>query len=387
MNLSSGSGDGQALALRILLANLDGQGALGGMGGVGETQRSASQLEQLLIEGCDGLPMPGSGRTLQRWQALATVAAHDLSLAKLYEGHTDALAILLELQAPADAVATSFLAMSARPTQAGDAKAKPVWGVWAAEAPGCRVVIEADPALPMGTVRLQGRKAWCSGARTGSHGLLTAWWPGEQPGPQLVAVELAQREVAVSDGDWQAVGMNGSASVQVLFDGAIAHCVGPVGAYLSRPGFWQGGAGVAACWYGGAMGLAGALHRTLADTAPARRDPHRVAAAGRVDVTLHATAALLREAASWIDSHPHADARAVALRCRLATVACAENVLHEVGEALGATPLCRNRRFAQAAADLPVFIRQSHGQSDYAALGNAVVQEVMDSAEGMPWAL
>ena len=156
---------------------------------------------------------------------------------------------------------------------------------------------------------------------------------------------------------------------------------------MSRPGFWQGGAGIAACWYGGAMGLAGALHRALAETEPARRDPFRVAAAGRVDVALHACAALLREAARWIDSHPDADARAVALRARLAAVACAESVLHEVGETLGATPLCRNRQFAQATADLPVFIRQSHGQSDYAALGAATVQDIMDSEKGMPWAL
>lgn len=375
MNLSLGTLDRQALAMRVLLTSLDA------------TLSPAGQLEQLLAEGGEGLPPPGSGHTLQRWQALAMVSAHDLSLAKLYEGHTDALAILSELQAPDELFAASPLAASAEPTAEHGAIGKPVWGVWAAEAPGCRVVIQPDPVLPAGRVRLQGRKAWCSGARTGSHGLLTAWWPGEQPGPQLVAVTLAQREVEVSDGGWQAVGMNGSASVEVSFDGAVGQCVGGVGAYLSRPGFWQGGAGIAACWYGGAMGLAGALHRALAETEPARRDPFRVAAAGRVDVTLRTTAALLREAARWIDSHPHADARAVALRARLAAVACAEVVLHEVGEALGAAPLCRNRQFAQAAADLPVFIRQSHGQSDYAALGSAAVQEIMDSEQGLPWAL
>jgi hypothetical protein len=376
MNLASGGWNGQALALRVLLNDL------------GTELTPARQLGHLLTEGCDGLPLPGSGSTLQRWQALATVAAHDLSLAKLYEGHTDALAILGELQAPEEVVDSIPLAFGRELTADGAAaRGRPVWGVWAAEAPGCRVTIQADPAQPTGSVRLQGRKAWCSGALTGSHGLLTAWWPGEQSGPQLVAVSLAQREVEVSDGGWQAVGMRGSASVHVSFDGALARCVGEVGSYLSRPGFWQGGAGIAACWYGGAMGLAGALHLALAEADPARRDPYRLAAAGRVDVTLRTTGALLRETARWIDQNPRADARAVALRARQAAVACAERVLHEVGETLGATPLCRNRQFAQAAADLPVFIRQSHGQSDYAALGAAAVQEIMDAEQGIPWAL
>ena len=59
----------------------------------------------VLVDDCAGrLPLPGSGETLKRWQALATVAAHDLSLVKLFEGHTDALAILEELggDAPSD---------------------------------------------------------------------------------------------------------------------------------------------------------------------------------------------------------------------------------------------------------------------------------------------
>ena len=51
-------------------------------------------LRQLRDDGLDPLPLPGGGDTLRRWQALATVAGADLSLLKLYEGHTDALAIL-----------------------------------------------------------------------------------------------------------------------------------------------------------------------------------------------------------------------------------------------------------------------------------------------------
>jgi hypothetical protein len=33
------------------------------------------------------LPLPGAGRTMQRWEAFASLAQRDLSLARLCEGH------------------------------------------------------------------------------------------------------------------------------------------------------------------------------------------------------------------------------------------------------------------------------------------------------------
>ena len=47
------------------------------------------------------LPLPGGGRTRERWAGLADLAGEDLSLARLAEGHADALAILAELGEPA----------------------------------------------------------------------------------------------------------------------------------------------------------------------------------------------------------------------------------------------------------------------------------------------
>jgi hypothetical protein len=73
-------------------------------------------LAQLIEAGLDRLPLPGAGRTLERWRLLAEVAAHDLSLVKLFEGHCDALAIQTELGAPAPPAGSR-------------------WGTWCAEPP------------------------------------------------------------------------------------------------------------------------------------------------------------------------------------------------------------------------------------------------------------
>lgn len=320
----------------------------------------AEQLAHLVQQGLDQLPMPGRGATLQRWQALSAVAGHDLSLAKLYEGHTDAIAVMTEL------------APSAPPVPGA------TWGMWAAEAPDGRTVVDVTGPE---TARLSGAKRWCSGAGQLSHGLLTAWRPDGR-GPQLVRVAMDQPGVRVTSEAWHAVGMAGSASVDVTFNQARGECLGVEAAYLERPGFWHGGAGIAACWHGGALTLAGHLQRALQQAPPSSRNVFRLAALGKVGVALQASAALLRETAHWIDDHPGRDASAMALRVRLAAEGSAKLVLDEVGRALGATPFCRDAGFARMAADLPVFLRQSHAERDFAALGEQLM------SPGAPsWAL
>ncbi len=319
----------------------------------------AAQLPRLVDAGLAALPLPGSGRTLERWQALCDVAAHDLSLVKLFEGHTDALAVMQELGAePPTATST--------------------WGLWAAEPPGARVLLHDESDV---SVRLSGRKCWCSGAKAISHALLTVW-QADGSGPYLVAVALDQPGVGVTDDGWHAVGMAGSGSVDVHFDRAVGTRVGGRGDYLARPGFWHGGAGIAACWHGGALALAGALRRAVTEAGAPATHPLRGIALGKVDLALQQTAALLREAAAWIDEHPRADACTVALRVRLAAEASARIVLDEVGRALGAVPFCRDARFARMAADLPVFVRQSGADRDFLSLGQR-----MAAAGAEPWIL
>lgn len=305
-----------------------------------------STLQDLVLAGSDRLPFPGSGRTLNRWRALALVAEQDLSLAKLFEGHTDALAILHEL------------------TGAGhDGR---LWATWCAEPPEARLSFaQAGRALQL---RLNGRKAWCSGAAVVSHAIVSGW---NESGEQcLAAVALDQAGVRITDQGWHAVGMADCASVNVEFNDAVGEAVGGPQAYLQRSGFWHGGAGIAACWWGGAVAIARVARAACAH----RCDAHQAAHLGSIDVALQSSGAVLREAAAWIDQNPGADAHAVALRTRLVVERDAELVMHHAARAVGAGPLCKNPRFARAMADLPVFMRQSHAEKDLAALGQLNAQ-------------
>jgi alkylation response protein AidB-like acyl-CoA dehydrogenase len=321
-------------------------------------------MQRCVDHGLDQLPLPGSGRTLLRWQRLAAVAGIDLPLLKLYEGHTDALAILHELGFNAPGMQSDLNPPSDR--RAVEAPfAKPgVWGVWAAEPPDARVIVSQRKG---DQVQLDGRKAWCSGAQLLDYALLTAW--ASDGTPHLVAVDLKQQSVSFVSQHWQAVGMASTASVDVHFERAVGFCVGDSGGYLSRPGFWQGGGGIAAAWYGAAVALANVLRRHRQE---GRAEPHADAHLGAVDAALAGAAASLRECAGWIDAHPQQDASLPVQRLRAQVEMAVEQVCRHVGRALGATPFCRDPHFARLAADLPVFIRQSHAERDLAHLGQRV---------------
>jgi hypothetical protein len=306
-------------------------------------------LRQLVEQGLDRLPYPAGGATLQRWRGLAKVAAADLSLCKLYEGHTDALAIIAEVQAD--------YAMPADST----------WGMWAAEPPQAKVQINARTSAK--DVRLDGLKAWCSGAKEISHALLTCW--DEEGQQQLVAVALQQPGIDVTDRGWHAVGMAATKSVEVRFDQARGHLIGPPGSYLKRPGFWQGGAGIGACWFGAAQALGEALRAHCHK----RDEPHARAHLGALDTALSGAADSLRAGAAWIDAHPYADAERLVRRLRSQCEFAAAQAIEHVGRALGAAPYCRDEKFAQLLADLPVYVRQSHAERDLAAQGERVADE------------
>lgn len=154
--------------------------------------------------------------------------------------------------------------------------------------------------------------------------------------------------------------------------------VGAPGWYLSRPGFAHGGIGVAACWWGGALGVARALRR-----AAAARTPDQLAHwhLGRTDLDLFSARTCLDAAARQVDAG-EADGDAgvlLAVRVRSIVAQAAEAVLGRVGHALGPAPLAFDEAHARRVADLTVYLRQHHAERDVARLGEQVL------ASGAPW--
>ena len=313
-------------------------------------------LKKLICADADKIPFPARGDTFHRWQILSAVASHDLGLAKLFESHTDALAIMDELKAAVPAAGS-------------------VWGVWCAEPPDFRIEMSQSSD---GKLVLNGRKAWCSGASGITHALVSCWNKDGQS--CLAAVELAQDGIDITTEGWQAVGMASTQSVRVNFRNVTAVLIGAPNSYVERPGFWHGGAGIAACWYGACVSLANRLHVSLRSqnkpgASPTLYDPHRLAQLGNIDVALSTVSTLLHDVAKDFDRHPLNDGMELAMRVRLAVESAANEVLRNSTRALGAGPLCQELKFAKMAADLPVFLRQSHAERDLANLGKIIANK------------
>jgi alkylation response protein AidB-like acyl-CoA dehydrogenase len=310
-------------------------------------QRTAQEFAAAVESGRLDLPLPGSGATWQRWAAFTDLAEEDLSLARLSEGHADAVAILAELEGP-----------TPRPGSR--------WGVWAANPPGPNVTASRRN----GSWVLRGTKQYCSGARVCTHALVTARAGDEE---WLFAVAVDDLEPHADS--WPATGMAGSDTLDVGFPAVPAEPVGPPGGYTGRPGFSHGGAGVAACWYGGARGVARALAR-----AAAKRDvgPHALAHLGAIDIALRTTRVALGRAADEIDADPgdlRGEGALRALRVRALAEATASDVMGRTGRALGAGPLSHDEAHSRAVADLTVYLRQHHAEQDLARLGKLVAEQ------------
>lgn len=304
----------------------------------------------MLAAGELDLPLPAGGRTARRWAELAAWGRRDLVLARLAEGHTDAVAILAEADR--------------RPVDGA------LYGVWAARSAGTGAMLggagNGSAAVLSGTVR------FCSGA----HGIDRALVAAQDDGATvLVDVDLSDPLIERHAETWQPLGMAGSDSPDVTFydlPTPVGGIVGAPGFYLDRPGFAFGGAGVAAVWLGGAAGVMDAVIDYLADGRPP--DEHQLAHLGALDTALTSADAVLARAADRCDIDPTADFVREAASCRAAAERAAWEVLDRGPRITGPTPLCRDRGFAQRLADLGVYVRQHHAERDLAALGRLVFE-------------
>ena len=314
-----------------------------------QTSRTLSLTDKLrhdilktLITYSEQIPHPASGianadgacsGTLIRWQVLAYVAGMDLTIAKWFESHLDALSILHEL--------------------GYDKADQGLWAVWAAE--GNPIGYEQG--------KISGTKAWCSGANMVDHGLITYRNANDQA--QLLVVDMSQSGIEIDNEEWQAVGMQATDTATIQFHEVTASQVGAANIYLERVGFWHGAAGVAACWYGATAYLADYLISAYQQ----KPNDYKAMYLGQISTALAVTQQYFYHVADLIDSQPQLSHELAIRQLRLHVEKVARQVIEIVGQALGAAPFCRNAHFARLSADLPVFIRQSHGAFDLQKIG------------------
>lgn len=305
------------------------------------------QTLRSIIQSNANLPHSGCGKTLQRWQIFSKVAATNLSLAKWYESHCDALSILAELKI--------------------QEPPKGVYAVWAAE--GSVRPIQCHLNI------CSGEKLWCSGADLVEYGLVT--YKNENAETQLCIVDMKAEGIEIDHSKWQAIGMKDTGTATLRFSNVLVRNVGEPNDYLSRVGFWHGAAGVAACWFGATSRIASILEKEFQRKSTAFTALYF----GEVSANLKISKTLFEVVAKKIDQQPMLTHELDIRILRFQVEQTAKKVIELVGNALGARPFCENAIFAELVADLPVFLRQSHAAYDLEKIAHLSVLQ-SDSTDG-----
>lgn len=304
----------------------------------------ATRLRKLHDSGALDLPVPGGGSTSERLHRLARIADCDVSLGRLAEAHTDAVAILVE----------------------AGRRAMPhaMYGVWAAEDGERRLEVrESD-----GRIVLEGGLPFCSGVGLIDRALVHARCGSAR---WLVDVDLSADGIVVDLGVWRAPAFAATCTGATYFNDVALPTdarIGGDGWYLSRPGFWQGACGPAACWAGGARGL---VRIALAEGAACPADPHRLAHLGALAALDWQLSAMLDAAGAEIDATANdasaAERIAGALRANVERAATA--VIDHFGRAFGPRLLAFDGEVARRVAEVQLYVRQHGGERDLARLG------------------
>jgi len=202
--------------------------------------RAAGLLAANLPAALGGADLHQPAATLPLLRVLQHVGRGNLAVGRIYEGHLNALLLILQLGTAAQVA-----------RYAADARAGRLFGVWNTEIPVDGVRLEA---LPNGRYRLHGAKTFASGAGHLARPLITGALPGGQ-GWQLFVLPADRQAPTLDRSFWRPLGMRATASFRADLTGleiGPEDLIGSPNAYYGQPGFSGGAIRFAAVQLGGA---------------------------------------------------------------------------------------------------------------------------------------
>ena len=288
---------------------------------------------------------PGTWRDLLR--LLKIIGRGNLSVGRIYEGHVNALQLILQWGSPAQIEAA-----------AADVQNGCLFGVWNTEAPNDGLALEKVVGGPE-RFRLSGAKTFASGASLLQRVFANATTAG---GWQMCLVPLDQVQVECDAASWQPLGMRATESIRVNFDGVevdSAALFGKPGDYNREPWFSGGAIRFAAVQLGGAEAIAEAARHFLRQEGRTE-DPHQAIRAGEM-------AALLESGDLWlVGAASRAEAAAAYPEELVAYAGLMRRTIERIGlevtehavRSSGARALLRPNSLERLVRDLTMYLRQ-----------------------------
>lgn len=291
---------------------------------------------------------PGTNGTLL--ELLSIIGWGDLSLARLYEGHINALLLVQQFGEP-DQIERA----------ACDAQRGLIFGVWNTE---------GGDGLHLTTIgnelRLHGGKMFASGAGSIERPLVTA--RDDNDGWVMLLLEMERTPSSVDRDSWRPFGMRASQSYAIDLSGVRIEprqIIGQNGDYYRQPWFSGGAIRFCAAHMGGAAALLD-LAREELNARDRADDPLQRARIGRASSAIAAGFAMLDTSAALADrSHfgggpcTHDDRFLTYVGLTRTTIEriCLETI-ELVEQSLGASSLMATHPAARIGADLRLYLRQ-----------------------------
>jgi alkylation response protein AidB-like acyl-CoA dehydrogenase len=313
-------------------------------------------LRRLGVTGRPPLALDEADRLLR---ILSAVGRGDLSAARLFEGHVNALLLIRLFGSEAQQKYYASL------VSGGD-----LFGIWNTDVSGEEVTLEGKT--------LRGKKNFASGVDGINHALITAQTP---EGRQLVIVSTPGLDIDRSW--WRPLGMKASGSHVVNFQGIVVtdrQLVGVPGDYLKEPWFSGGAVRFAAVHVGGMHAVLDVAIAHLNETRRAK-NPHQQHRLGEMAVRVGTGYAWLGHAAKIWSAIGHiSDNEIIASlsAARLAVERSALDVLELAERSVGAAGMIAPHPLERHVRDLRTYLRQPNPDAALATVGAAVAAGIWD---------
>lgn len=288
-------------------------------------------------------PAPDGSREVtpvEEWRLVRRVAAADASVARVLDGHFNAVERL------AVGLPEPLRSEELEAVRAGELRL----GVWGADpAPG-----EGEPARLTSAGTVEGVKVFCSGAG-GLHRALVLV-RGAEPGPPSLAYVDLGAGVEVDPTWYRGAGMRASESHRVAFSGArVVAVLGGPGELSREPWFGRDAIRTASSWAGAADSALGAF----IEGAGRRSDEDLVAlGVGRALAAQGTIDAWFDRAGATVEADPSSPVTALSVALREAVAGACRTILDEAERALGSRPFAEAGALDRARRDLGIFLLQ-----------------------------
>ena len=278
-------------------------------------------------------------------EVLQSIGSGSLPLGRLFEGHVNALEIVLRYgeRDQVDLVAE-------------EVRSGKLFGVWNTDDSNDLRLIQRR-----GRYRLVGRKILASGAGHIERPLVTAT---DESGRRMMVLPKLRASDRADLSRWKAQGMRASATGAVDFTGVEVdpiEIIGRAGDYERQPWFSGGAWRFAAVQLGGMERLFDLLRRHLQETNRGR-DAHQAARLGRSAMAIETARLWVAHAASMteapVDSRTPEQLVAYVNLARLAVEAAALELMQLIQRSIGLQAFLRPNPIERISRDLATYLRQ-----------------------------